>query len=505
MKEIPLINKKLIFLFFSFLIYIKSNFIIIPLKKYTYNYSSEYDDISKIYSNIFYTELSIGEPFQKIITFINTTKDSNFGIYNKYCDSLFYLNNPRINKNYIFENSTTFYQIGEGDMKLGTKDILINDQMTFYTNFELTEEKKIENISLLYNPNNFQYILDDVGIDFIIEKEKRTACGYIGLRLEMLNENSTNLVKQLKEKKIISKAIFNFFEINKKNNIYKNENIDYLLVIGEEIYDILKIKDINKYISDKYINEKYTEQCKINDYILNEFYFRWKITINNIYIKIDNNNFDMEQINNIYLDNDFGIIVGTYEYRKMIKEKFFKEYIDKDKCSEKTFGSYDSGYFYYIICDSDINVNNFPEIYFKSKNLQYIFKLTKDNLFIKDNKNYYFLIVFEYSRTNTWVLGKPFLEKYLFSYDYDAKTISFYNDNLLENEKEKQNNKVKYIILIVSLIILLIIALIIGFLFGKNIYYQRKKRKALELDSPLDNDYINEETTKNDKKEESIN
>ena len=381
----------MIFLIQTLLLFIKSELIIIPLKKYTYDYTNE-SSISEIYSNIYYTELLIGEPSQKIIVFINTTEDSNIGIYNKYCDSKFYLNDANISKKYNYENSITFSQIGEGDMKSGKKDILIKEQINFYSNFELTKNIKVENMSILYNPNNEEYILDDVGYDFIIEKEKKATCGYIGLRLGTNYQSiNNNLVRQLKEKEIISNTIFTFLEVNKKNEKYKKNNIEYLLVIGEEIHDIFNLKDINNYISEKYNKNFYKEKIKINDYIINDYYFRWKLTFSDIYFNIDNNIMNLEEIKNIFLDNDYGVICGTNEYKQLIIETFFKKYINTSKCFEKKFSAYDIGSFYYYVCDNDININNFPSLSFKSKNLQYEYKLNKDNLFIKDNNKIYFL------------------------------------------------------------------------------------------------------------------
>jgi hypothetical protein len=180
-----------------------------------------------------------------------------------------------------------------------------------------------------------------------------------------------------------------------------------------------------------------------------------------------------------------------------------------NKCIERNTSTYEIGAFYYYVCDGDININNFPTLYFKSKNLQYIFQLTKDDIFIKVKNKIYFLIIFEFSRTNTWVLGKPFLNKYLFSYNYDAKTISFYNENLLEesennNNNNDNNNNKKYIILFI-IIVLSLIALVLGFIIGRYIYYKRKNKRALELDESLNNNYIDEEGKNKEKKDISIN
>ena len=494
-----IINFKFIILFLCFFILSKSKYIVIPLKKYYHTYENE-NSISKIDSNLYYTELSIGEPSQKIIFFINSTTESNMGIKNKFCDSKFYLDDPTINQKYNYENSTTFYQISEGNMDFGKKDLLIKDQFSFYSNFELTEEIKAENITIIYNPNSEEYILDDVGMDFINDKEKRAACGYIGLRLEMNSQSiNNNFLEQLKEKGIISKTIFSFIEVNKNNTKYKNNKIEYLMVIGEDIYDIFSLNDINKYINEKYKKEQYVEKTKISDYILEGYYFKWKLTMNNIYIDNNNNITNMKAITNIFIDNNYGAIAGTKEYRDIIKELFFNDYINKSKCFEKDIISYEIGGFHYIICDDDININNFPTLYLKSNNLQYVYELTKDELFLKDNNKIYFLIIFEYSKTNSWTLGKPFLEKYLLSYNYDAKSIGFYNENLLDNSHNDNNNK-KYIILIV-VIILSLIALVLGFLIGRYFYNKAKKKNALELDESLKNDYSSEELENKEKKD----
>ena len=491
----------MIFVLFLVNSFINSKYIIIPLKKYNNDIKDD-NLLSKIYSNIYFTELSIGEPKQNIITFINTTSNSNFGISNKYCDSNLYINYKNINKDYYYENSTTFNQEGEGNMKLGAKDILINEQIKFYTNFELTEEISVQNMSLMYNPNNEEVILDDVGYDYILEREKRTTCGYIGFKLGMNYQENNNILDQLKQKGIISNTIFTFIEANKNNPKYKNNNIEFLLVIGEEIYDIFKDKNIKEYISEKYNKDQFVEKRKLNDYINNEgFYFIWKITFNNIYTYINNTNINMEQIKNVFLDNDYGLISGTREYNNLIETNYFKQYEDINKCWQKILKTNDLGNFYYYVCDDDINIDIFPTLFLKSKNLQYEYQLTKDELFIKNNHKIYFLIVFEFSRSNTWKLGKPFLDKYLFSYNYDSKTVGFYNENLLLDETKEINNDSNYMkYIIISIIIFLsLISLILGFFIGRFFYYKRKKNGAYELENSLSYNFAKEENENNDK------
>ena len=61
------------------------------------------------------------------------------------------------------------------------------------------------------------------------------------------------------------------------------------------------------------------------------------------------------------------------------------------------------------------------------------FSLTKNDLFaynINDNSdnNFYFLIVDGIDDEERWILGIPFLKKYVISYDFDSKTISYYEN-----------------------------------------------------------------------------
>jgi hypothetical protein len=398
----------------------------------------------------------------------------------------------------------------------GTKDILISDQIKLFTDFELKEEIKVEDIYLLYNPNNEGYIIDDVGLDFILEREKKTTCAYIGFQLGFQrNSVYNNLLEQLKRKNIISNTAFSFVEVNKKNELYKKNKVDYLLILGEELYDIIGINNIGKYISEKYSKNKIQEKNKLSDYVVNEgyYHFVWEITCSDIYIKLNNeknNLIFLEQIQNVYIDQDLGLISGTLEYRNYIEDIFFNDYITLAKCSKNILKKENiENNFFYFVCDDNINIDKFPKLIFKSKILQYEYSLEKEDLFIRDKDKIYFLIIFDLRLSDTWKLGKIFLDKYFFSYNYEARTISFYNENLLldETNNKKSNNNYNLIIIISVIIFLALLALILGFICGKNINNLRKKNKAYELDSEIKNNLIkdNKNNSQENKENFSIN
>ena len=139
--------------------------------------------------------------------------------------------------------------------------------------------------------------------------------------------------------------------------------------------------------------------------------------------------------------------------------------------------------------------------------MQYEYSIEKEDVFIKDKDKIYFLIIFDLRFSDSWKLGKIFLDKYFFSYDYEARAISFYNENLLIDEINNKNNYINNystIIIISVIIFLALIALILGFIFGKNIRYLRKKNKAYELDSEIDNNLINDNDSNKEENKENF-
>ena len=92
----------------------------------------------------------------------------------------------------------------------------------------------------------------------------------------------------------------------------------------------------------------------------------------------------------------------------------------------------------------------------------------------------------EHLAIEKWYLGLPFLRQYQFVYNYDSKTIGFYNPNIMKNkrsnitniEESKINiNLSQYSARKIILEILVIsILLVIAYFIGKKINEHRKKR-----------------------------
>ena len=107
------------------------------------------------------------------------------------------------------------------------------------------------------------------------------------------------------------------------------------------------------------------------------------------------------------------------------------------------------------------------------------FILTYNDLFIEKGNKIYFLIIYDNTIRFNWILGKPFLKKYFFSFNYDKKILTFYEMEKENNiNKKEENNKI--VILIIIIILLFVIVSVLGFFFAKFIY-NYKKRNATEL------------------------
>ena len=111
--------------------------------------------------------------------------------------------------------------------------------------------------------------------------------------------------------------------------------------------------------------------------------------------------------------------------------KIFENYIEKGICFNKI--TYKKSYTFYY-CKNDKNSISeikkiFPGIAMISRDLDYNFTLEAEDLFIEENEYVFCLLQFNqhsYEKT-TLYLGKPFLKKYPFSFNYDKREINFYN------------------------------------------------------------------------------
>ena len=109
-------------------------------------------------------------------------------------------------------------------------------------------------------------------------------------------------------------------------------------------------------------------------------------------------------------------------------------------------------------------LNNFPDLILEHKDLNESFILTKNDLFafntINDlDKNLYFLII-SVEQYLDWILGIPFLKKYVLSYNYDSRKIGYY-EFFGKDEKEEEKSSNFFSSLAFKIIIIIVLIIII--------------------------------------------
>ena len=301
----------------------------------------------------------------------------------------------------------------------------------------------------------------------------------------------TNFVKQLKS----NYKIIETFDISFK---YNSES-EGVIIIGQEphLYD----------------PENYFEmQYRIYGANGGESLYDWYLFPDTSYISLKKEiNGTIEIINEpikimraLKIKFDFGLILGTDEYRKMIKKIFFDNLITEEKCFEENIKKEKYGEIFIYYCDKklteDLIQNEFPSIYFNVKQFNKTFELTYKDLFREKDGKLYFLIYFDSSNYGPFfTVGSIFLKKYFFTFNQDTKMIGYYNVDLPNGQKDKVSNKIisflknEYLIIIV--VILFIIFGVVGFFFGKAVYDTVRKKRVNELDDNYD--YVSQDNNKN--------
>ena len=382
-------------------------------------------DISKnFHENNIYIKLNLGE------------KDSNIKVYLTFTYDYTYITSKSINgtydeKKYIsykkLQNEISYFHRGPVSSGFKSSDIL-------YLN--------INSNNSFFKYENFNFILaKDYNEDYEGLKQ-----GELGLTLcPDLELSNFCFIHKLKKEHLIKNLIF---------TIKYNSDNEGQFIIGEypHIYD----KD--------YLKENFK-------FIYMEYGLKWKI----IFDDIKFNNFILNDKNCEFQIN-LNIIFGTQEFKNIINNNFFN-----DKINKTCFKGFNDFYKYeYYYCNNNNFKNDFQKIYFIIRQLNTSFELDYNDLFIKKNDLYYFLIAFRINE-QTWILGKPFLKKYQIIFDSDKKLIGLY----------KMNEK-KYLFINLIIIILFIIILIIELIYYNKCFNKKRKIRMNEIEENID--YILQKT-----------
>ena len=501
------------------------SYIVIPLKStddlYFYKLSKKDISISnknviheifhKYIFNALYTDLTIGEPYQKSTAFIF---QDNFGFY-------FYEEFSTKELKELGVDNYNFYLKNKSESIIQTDEV--NYNQTFWTylsyeeilylykfdenkilNLEKFEEekqsktdKKIQFIYSIRNSSKIPNTTDFINMEKKFKKEKEelrklnfTNFSYFSIGLNFKTSSYfydiKSFINEFYSKKEINSKEWSIFYLNKNISFIKNYQAYLIIGSTPHIYFSNHFKEIQKFST---YSEKDSWSSKPT------------LTFYDIYTKINETSVQLVNYDKrVELDFNFGLIKATWYMKNILDSKYFNKLIKQGKCFESQINKTEYTYYAYYYCDknkiTNEDLNSFPGIYFKHNEFSFIFELNAEDLFETYGNIIIFKIVFDTS--SHLVLGKIFLTKYLFSYDDESKKIYFYNKNYGKEDNNdidtNDNNKNKYFIILIILIICgVIVFAIIGFFIGKFIY-NKKKIPTQELsDIEKDDNFINNE------------
>ena len=393
-----------------------------------------------IYSIRFYTNISIGNPEQKIPFLIN------------FHSPLLYISNPSINGTYIHQNSNSF------KFKNNQPEIL-NMYFDIIDTFYLRSD--------IFNLNNVNYTFK-----FILgltSKNNSFIDNYIGLS---------------PRKQFIDKLYPFLSQIKNNENIISN-----VFVINFD-----KSKNFGKIIFGGYPHDYEPKKYKIEDFrIIGEkdtffqYEYGWELQFN--YISF---------INYLYDENEKVIdekIVFKYHNKTLFRVNIDANYISLNKDLsiqvEKIIENLYKNNCYKInknlsnnynyICRNKIDITKFPSLILSLEPINFLFELDYTDLFLKKN-NYYFILLEFSDSYDKGEIGFPFLSKYNLVFHESENIIGFYI---------KTYDNGEYILFIQILIISIFINLLFIFFYLRR-YFKRKNLKN------IDYSYINDKKTQID-------
>jgi hypothetical protein len=168
--------------------------------------------------------------------------------------------------------------------------------------------------------------------------------------------------------------------------------------------------------------------------LINDLFY-WQIDFSSVEIFDENANkkYDLGKKSGVISFNDNFIQCPKAYYNEIISV-FFQPYIDKKICKLE-YINLDTRYST-IYCHqrnfTESDLKKFPVLLMQSIDFNYIFNMDYNDLFLK-TKNVYIFKIIHGGEYGYWKLGKIFLEKYPFVFNYDSKMFGFYQKFIPEN------------------------------------------------------------------------
>ena len=385
----------------------------------------------KLNFNAYFIDIYIGEPEQKLLLALDQELQVT------WTDTIHYKQISSSTSKEINKTKISF-------RKLNLFGNTISDQISFKN--VLVMDYNLNN-TLNVSMNDFWFV--------VIENSRGydSRVGGIGLSYKFAYEEYS-LIHHLKKNNFINFLSYGFIPssllINNENDNITSLYKDGLIFFG----GIPKKYIINKYRYNCKITEKYNFwSCNLPYILFGEILY--DSTANNI-LFYENNNY-------AYFNGAERRILAPEDFMLFLKHNYFRDEINNRICKYYMYGMN-----YVFECACDIK-NNLPNISFIFDNYQY--KFTPRELFAYyGNGNCLFLIQGNHLRKNNFILGVPFLNKFISNFDYETKYITFYSEKQIDKidlEKffrKKGNNKYIYGIIIIIV------------MFGIIMYVRKKKR-----------------------------
>jgi len=451
--------------------------IVLPFKKISIeDYNDKGRTINDLLSFIIYTNITMGTPPQPVAHIIEQKQD--IFLYKKI--ELSY-NSEKYDKNLEQKiiNSTNFWYKTDNSSTFNLIDgyYMIYSDIFYFQNLD-NNQTKTEFKFNIYSSQN-KYKCGVISLKYPIYP-------YFGLEMYFINE--------LKEKDLISEYYFTLI-YNENNTLFNyNPNLNLgKIIIGE---DPPAFSPAHYKKDEEIINNG------------NEF----TLFINQMKFNTSKYNYSEENFK-IELNFFSAFIKGSSSFRDEIKKIFFEELFKKNLCTEEYLEEnlYIANHIVYS-CNNTKEVQEqikmFPTLYFEIKQNNLTFMFTYEELFSLFQGRIYFLINFKDGNYTDWKMGDIFLRKYLTTFNYDAKTISFYRSQIDEinrkskvpdynkNKDDDSSSKVEVnlgkIIRIIIEISMGIIIIVISVLLYKK-YKSSRKKRANELNDDEDYDYTPKE------------
>ena len=333
--------------------------------------------------------------------------------------------------------------------KESTSLVQISKRETNFTNMEYSKGLKISE-SIYINDKELKGITLMLGTELAYNE-----CGALGLRLINSHESSNDLSFIYQIKKYANLDSYTF-TLKYKND----EEGDLIIGAYPHVYD-------NKF------NEKNFFYSKAGS---NKNGVNWVLNFD--VIKYNNKSVNVGSKKSL-INIEYGLIQAPFKYKNYFKNNFYG-----DRCSEK-FN--DKRNVTIVHCSSNFDITSFKDLIFELKDIETQFVFTYKDLFIKENNEYIFGIVFDEdvdAKDPTWIFGKPFMKKYELVYDLDRKIIGLYKEG---NESPIEKSKVNVVFIILLVILILAVAGLSYFIF----FYLKKTRKSRAFELNDDNfDYV---------------